>query len=646
MGTIRYLQKDGRPLYLVGVNYWARHAGPLMWRDWRPALVGAELREMRRLGMNVCRSFLYTPDFFPTPNRVEPAMLERLAEFMDLCAEAGIYTIPSFFVGHMSGENWDVPWRGGRDFYSDPWMSEREAFYVQSVVRRIHRAPALAGWLLSNEIPLYGGDTDAASGLAWAQRMVGAIREIDGTHPIGLGDGAWPLLGNNNGFPLEPLSKVVDMFGPHVYASGNDSLRHDYLPAWSIVAASGYGLPAVLEEFGCSGAHASPEHQADYFRTSYHSTFAAGGAGALGWCFSDFDLPAQRPYAHHAFELLFGVTTARGEPKPAAAEIARFARLVGGVDLATYRLPEPAAFLVEPSAMRHSYPFYQWLAPGAISQMLLESFTLSRQANLDVGVWREPAVACDTLEPCEGAAGITLPPGARLLIAPHVSHLNAPTWEALADWVRRGGTLYLSYYHGWSIHSFSALTGCRHHLRYGLADIPLPPLEITMHRALATLPAGASLRYEVPQGQARSAYCPVEPVEADVVAVDGEGRPAILEHRLGAGRVVFSAYPLEYYITQRYEAHQTDATWRLYRALRDLAGLAPHVDGDNPFVEVRALEGPRDTLVWAINHSWQPQRLRLAVAGPVHAVHDLESGAEAALEVELPQKQVRVLRLA
>jgi len=644
VGTIRYLQHAGRPFYMVGVNYWARHAGPLMWRHWEPDRVRAELQQMRDLGMNVCRSFLYMPDFMPTADYVDPALMDRLAEFLALCEETGILTIPTFFVGHMSGENWDVPWRNGRDFFRDPWMLQQEARYVQAVVERTHRSPALAGWLLSNEIPLYGGDTDSASGLLWAERMVRAIREIDPHHPVSLGDGAWEAFGRNNGLPLAPLAKLVDFYGPHLYVTETDALRHSYLAAFSVVACD-YGLPVVLEEFGCSNAHASPEHQADYFRTTYHSAWAAGAAGTLGWCYSDFDLPAQRPYAHHAFELLFGVTTAQSQVKPAGREIARFSRLVRDIDLGLYHLPEPAAFLIEPSSMHHSYPFYHWLSPSSISQILLEAFTLSRQAGLDTGIWREPPIACNHPDHIDEAGPVAFPPGARLLLAPHMSHLNAPTWEALADWCRRGGTLYLSYCHGWSIHNFETLTGCRHHLRYGLADTPDGPVEITFRRGLGPIPVGTRLHYRVPEGQARAAYCPLEAEEAEVAAVDGEGHPAIVEHALGNGRVIFSAYPLEYYLLQAHEAHQTDATWQLYAALRDLVGLAPLVVGDNPFVEVRYFQGKDDLLVWVINHSWRPERVRLTPRFAPGAVYDLETRAEAPLEFELPKKEVRVLRL-
>ena len=49
-------------------------------------------------------------------------------------------TVPTFLVGHMSGENWDPAWRAGRDLYSDVWMVAREAWFAAEMVRRFARA--------------------------------------------------------------------------------------------------------------------------------------------------------------------------------------------------------------------------------------------------------------------------------------------------------------------------------------------------------------------------------------------------------------------------------------------------------------------------------------------------------------------------
>lgn len=85
-----------------------------MWRNYDPKVVASELRVLRDHGLNVTRSFFYWPDFMPEPHRVDETMVERYGDFLDRHADAGMRTIPTFIVGHMSGENWDPSWRGGR----------------------------------------------------------------------------------------------------------------------------------------------------------------------------------------------------------------------------------------------------------------------------------------------------------------------------------------------------------------------------------------------------------------------------------------------------------------------------------------------------------------------------------------------------
>ena len=50
--------------------------------------------------------------------------------------ELGLGTIPTFIVGHMSGENWDPAWRDGRDLYGDVWLVGRQAWFAEQVARR------------------------------------------------------------------------------------------------------------------------------------------------------------------------------------------------------------------------------------------------------------------------------------------------------------------------------------------------------------------------------------------------------------------------------------------------------------------------------------------------------------------------------
>lgn len=628
-----YLTHQGQPIYLTGVNYWARGSGPLMWRQWAPGQVAEELAQMRALGMNVCRSFLYTPDFMPGPYTLDGAMLGRLDEFMALCRQAGMLTIPSFFVGHMSGENWDVPWRQGRDFYTDPWMLERERWYVSQVAGRYAGEPAVAGWLLSNEIPLYAGSTGPAAAVQWAQTLCDAIRAVDPGHPIGIGDGAWQAGGVDNGFDLEALAGVVDFFGPHVYPAETDSLRHSYLPTFYLLATE-LGKPTLMEEFGCSTAHASLEHQADYFRTTYHSAFVNGGGGTLGWCYTDFDLPYQRPYSHHPFELLFGVTTADGRPKPAGEEIRRFGRLIEQVDLSQVELPRAEAQLVLPSYYRERYPFTA-VDRGAMQRTLVEGLTLAKQAHLPVGCWWEPVIRTGVAEDINDPRPVQLPE-CRLLLLPHTQAVTAPTAEALVEFAARGGTVYWSYQHPPWVHNFERLTGARHELRYGLAEAPGDRLRLQFAEQFGDIEAGETLEMPTGGGLPAAGWCPVEVGSARVVAVDGQNRPALLVHELGAGRVVFCAYPLEHYAVAVPEAHGADGRSEgrdrylpvaLYQALGRLAGIETPFANDNRFVETVPVQvGADRCLLWLINHAWVEAAGTVTPAVTPVSVSDVETG--------------------
>ncbi|MGH8891256.1 MAG: glycoside hydrolase 5 family protein, partial [Acidothermaceae bacterium] len=161
--------RDGRPVSWLGANFWSRRGGPLMWRDFDAAIVRGELAVLRDHGLNLTRSFFYWPDFHPEPHTIDEACVERYREFLDLHVELGMSTIPTFIVGHMSGENWDPAWRNGRDLYADVWMVGRQAWFAGEMARRFKSHPAVAGWLLSNEMPIYGAPATREVVTPWVQ---------------------------------------------------------------------------------------------------------------------------------------------------------------------------------------------------------------------------------------------------------------------------------------------------------------------------------------------------------------------------------------------------------------------------------------------------------------------------------------------
>ena len=162
------------------------------------------------------RSFCFWPDFVPEPERLDEEVLARFGDFLAAHAELGLGTIPTFIVGHMSGQNWDPAWRGGRDLYRDVWIVSQQAWFAAEIARRFGRHPAVVGWLVSNEMPLYGGPGTSEEITAWARIVVQAVRSTGAHQPISLGDGAWgvEVTGRDNGYSLRALAPARRLHRP------------------------------------------------------------------------------------------------------------------------------------------------------------------------------------------------------------------------------------------------------------------------------------------------------------------------------------------------------------------------------------------------------------------------------------------------
>jgi endo-1,4-beta-mannosidase len=578
----------GRPW--LGVNFWSRTGGPLMWRSYDPGVIAEELAVLAANGMNLTRSFCYWPDFHPEPDRLDERMLERFGDFLDRHTEAGMGTVPTFIVGHMSGENWDPAWRQGRDLYGDVWMVARQAWFVRQVTERFSGHPAVAGWLLSNEMPLYGGPAPAPAVTAWAELLVQAVRAGGGTQPVSLGDGAWgiELSGVDNGFSVRATAPLVDFVGPHVYRMESDRVRLHLGPAFACELASFAGRPVVLEEFGVSTGFSSAGNAGHYYRQVLHTSLLAGASGWIAWNNTDYDhLADQDPYRHHPFEMHFGLTDAAGVPKPHLAEVRAFAELLEAVDFPACARPPAEAVLVVPSYLERAYPFTEPEDRTFILDSLRQAYVAAWEADIAVRAMREH----------DG-----LVPGARLYLVPSTKQLTAPGWRALER----------------------------------LAE----EVVVTFVRDFGSLPEGSRLELRVAGNQHVRAFLPVRPVAAEVVAVDQRNRPVLLERVTGGGRLVLCTYPLEQLAAASARINP-EPTWRIYDALAEVAGLSRPVTVENPRVfaaELRHRDGRN--FVWLVSQSDTEVTVKPTVQGHLA---DLGTG-QPVEEVTLDAYGVRVLR--
>jgi endo-1,4-beta-mannosidase len=573
----------------VGVNFWSRAGGPRMWSErYSPKIVRQELDVLAEHGCGVTRSFCYWPDFMPKPERLDPAALERYADFLGAHHDRGMTTIPTFIVGHMSGENWDPAWRGERDLYRDVWLVSRQAWFVEQIARRFGSHPAVCGWLLTNEMPIYGGPAPEQDVTAWAALLLQALRAAGVEQPASVGDGAWGIevTGRDNGFSLRRLAPLVDFLGPHVYPMSDDPVRHHSTAALACLLAGDFGRPVVLEEFGLSSDFASEENAAHYYRQVLHSSLLAGAEGWLAWNNCDFDdLADQDPYRHHPFELHFGLTDREGEPKAALGELARFSRFVrdlpDGARAACRRPAEARIVLAE--HFERALPFASEADRSDIRDIVLQAYVTAREADLRVTAARER----------DG-----LPEQTKLFLAPCTRQLTAPGMRTLQERVSAGAVLYLSYFAGstdtqrgpW-LYGLQEIFGVRHLLRYGLTDpIEGRELPVTFRERFGAIAAGERLCFAVGGNVHGDSFLPVEPAGAEVVAVDDQDRPVLLVGRCGRGTTVLCTLPLEY-MAARTPRVNPEPTWRIYDALSDLAGVPRPLRCADPRVSCITLEG-------------------------------------------------------
>jgi len=568
------------PACWLGANFWSRTGGPLMWRSYDPGVITAELAVLKDHGLTMTRSFFYWPDFMPSPYEIDERLTARFADFLDRHAEAGLATIPTFIVGHMSGENWDPGWRNGRHLYEDVWMVGRQAWFAAEMTRRYAGHPAVAGWLVSNEMPIYGGSTtDHETVAAWGRIIRDAVRAAGGRQPFSLGDGAWGIevTGVDNGFRLSDISEISDFFGPHTYPVGDDPIRQRYAAALACELAGTFGKPVIMEEFGVSSDFASDANAATYYRHVLHGTLLAGATGWIAWNNADFALPGSDPYRHHAFEQNFGLTDAHGAPKPALGEMRDFARTLASIDYTRTGRADTDTALIVSSYLDTQYPFSSPDSHQAAARSLQQGYVAARLADLPPRLTRETA----------GIEG-----GARLYLAPSVKQFLAPTAARLEELASAdGATVYVSYcagdvpwHRGPSYGSMNELFGIRHQLDVGVGDpIEDDVVRLTFTRDFGGLARGTTLDFATAGNEHARAYLPLTPTTAEVIATDAHGRPALLRRQAGRGSLILCSYPLEYMaaLTPRVNP---DATVALYGALAAHAGVRRPIAVDDPRV--------------------------------------------------------------
>lgn len=647
-----YFSKGGHRFVVIGANWVSAQAGLLWPVHWDARAIDADFATMARMGFNTVRLDLMWAWFEPRPGYYNPEAFEQFDYLIKLSHKYGIYLNPILFTGGEVGEAWwDVPWRMGRDPQSDPLMLYLETNLAEEFGRRYAHETAILAWDLADEPPFWISRQATTDAMAanWTRLIAGAIRKHDKLHPIVVGTDTADL--NHGPFRPDVIADDVDFFSIHPYTIYTSSLfpdpmvsvRGTYGAAFATTLDLGAGKPVLLQELGASSAQYSPEKITQFERTSYYSALAAGNNGFLPWVFSDA-APEQYhkvPYLRSPHETQFGLVTWDHKIKPRGSAFERFGKIVSRMDLAGVSVPQGDLAILMPtewSIVRGNHSGFGLTGPSSIPYVsvseggavngdatapyegnqwlmssVLSAYILAHQAGWapalprEHGDWRQypmlilpsPVTATDPID----------------------IHVHTDFWAKVQDYVRKGGVIYASIGADAAIPGMTALFGAR------MTDSqPVDELTLKFVKPFGSFQSGDTLQYPVPGKDMKYWGTGLDVTSGKVIAVDQEGRPALVTHKFGTGKTLISAYPLEAYLGNTVNAFERPGAGyaRLFAAIRDWSGVQPLVRTDQPDIEAAALNATNRGYIVLVNHGGADRQARIITKLPIHSLKKLD----------------------
>jgi len=649
-----YFSRQGHRFIPVGAN-WVPAKAAMEWPyQWDPQSIEADFARMHEMGFNTIRLDMVWAWFEPRPDDFNPEAFKGLDFLVSLAHRYHIYLHPMLLIGGEVGEAfWDVPYRNGRDPQSDPYMLRLETDFAAEFARRYGKETAILAWDLTDEPPFWisGGTTDAAA-INWTRLLSGAIRRHDSLHPLVVGTSMEDV--SRGPFRPDVLRDDVDFFSVHPYTIYARRLfpdamlsgRGTYGAAFETALSGGAGRPVMVQEIGASSAQYAPEQIAAYLQANLYSGLGAGANGFLIWCYTDA-APQQFhlvPYSRAPHETQFGLTTWEGKERPAGRMFEDFEKIVGRLDLSGIE-PAPAdTGIIVPYEWSKSYgdqshfgltgpaivPYTSSVEGGAVAGQertrnlseandwltgsWLSSFILARQAGLKADFPREYSDWQNRR--------LLLMPSPLTSTGSFVVHVHSDFWEKAHRYVAEGGALYASVSGESAIPEMESLFGAR------LVDhAPVNELTLKVVTPWEGLNPGDTFQYSA--GGARQWAATLAVHGGTVIAVDQEGRPALIANRLGKGATLLCAYPLESYLSDRPAAFdKAENTYRIYQAFRDWAGIRARFRSNQPSVEATSLDAPDHGYVVVVNHSADPRQVTMTSTLPLKSIQRVGTEGE------------------
>lgn len=636
------LTESGR--FVVGCNYWASHAGTAMWRDWRPEVVAADMKQLAAQGLQVLRVFPLWPDFQPLHQLygvrmrtmdlrfgekplpaseagragVSEEAMEHFRFLADQAGANGLQLIVGLVTGWMSGRLFVPPAFEGLNVLRDPLAIQWQVRFVRYFVKSFCDHPGIVAWDLGNECNCLAQLETREQAWVWTSTISTAIRVEDAKRPVVSGMHSLQA-GEKSVWHMQDQGELTDLLTTHPYPIFTPYCDQDpinairnglHATAESRLYADIGGAPCLAEEMGTLGPMICSEAiAADYIRGALYSLWAHDCQGMLWWCAYDQTRLEHPPYEANAVERELGLIREDREPKPVLQEIGEFSRRLQALpfDRLPSRRRDAVCILTEGQD--------QWA-------VAYSAFILAKQAGFDL----EFQTANQPLRSAE------------LYLMPSVSgaqHSDRQFWAELLDRVAAGAMLYFSHndcFHTPFSRPFGVEVQTRERMSVG-GDIQFDCADA----GCGILQGNGPFRLRL------------KATTANILAQEPDGNPVFTSNKLGDGHMVFLSFPLELQLARTPGAFHTDKArpwWRIYAQIAASVVEKRVARRDNVMVGLTEHELADGSLALiCINYSPKLQRTTLKLAKGWEIVETLIGKCAATGIVELSANDGLVLRL-
>ena len=440
--------------FSVGVNYWASNAGTYMWRSFDIEVVRRDFELLSKNGVNTVRIFPLWSDFQPvtdalvgshhshhlrvndqplkTEAGLDPVMLDRFGQVLDLCEEYGFKVIVGLLTGWMSGRLFIPELLMNKNPLTDPLSVVWACKFIKEFIPHFKDRECIEAWEPGNEcncltVPLRDRSILPEQAELWMAAITGAIRSADPTRPVYAGMYCNEI---SDPFSITMLKDYVDvqtthpypLFTPFCSVEGLTTMRAAlHSAAQSAMYAGVTGQPCLVEEIGTLGPTViSDEYSAEYFEKAFWSSMQYDATGFIWWCAFDqdkFDFP---PYDGAAIERLLGVADSEGRAKPVLVKMGEMREAASCVGELSESKKDACVIITNPqSSWKHSYgAFCLASQAGRTVDFMFKSGNLPEREAYII-----PSLSYDTELKFMGELIKKIEDGARLLITYDGGHI-------------------------------------------------------------------------------------------------------------------------------------------------------------------------------------------------------------------------------